>query len=210
MPRQETMEQAIRNYEGLIFTTTILIKRAGVEMDIDDIRALLRIKVWRTLVAFDDKHASGLKRDNFVNGCLMNFKKDLLKRPRRYEQSIEELRSRRSGVTAGDTQELGEWFDARFLTVSEEEAYGGVDGDDLSLPSTLDAQERQVVALLYGGATMREVDLALGLSRAHRERIVRSIRARLADWRPSREHVPTPPLPLVELHVPRARDAQSV
>lgn len=208
MQRRETMEQAIRNYEGLVFTTTIIVKQAGVEMDIEDIRALMRIKVWRTLLAFDAGHVSGLKRDNFVYGCLMNFKKDLLKRPRRHEASVDELRSRGSAGSQAEGQELTEWFDLRFLSVCEEEVYGRAVEDDLLLPVTLDAQERQVVQLLYEGATMREVDLALGISRGLRERIVRSVREKLADWRPSREHVPTPPLPRGELPVPRAHDAQ--
>jgi hypothetical protein len=195
--RPETIEQAIRNYEGLIFSTAIIIAEKGVEIDVDDIRSMLRVKVWRTLLKFDASHESGLARDNFVFGCLCNYKKDLLKRPRRFESSVEAMRAKYHGAfgSRGEAVERdgSNSFDLRYLSVDEDQVYAGV-GDDMPLPSTLTDLERHVVLMMYGDFTMREIDLATGFSRGKREQVVRSIRTKYLDWRPNRVHVPTPPL----------------
>jgi hypothetical protein len=206
--RPETIEQAIRNYEGLIFSTAIIIAEKGVEIDVDDIRSMLRVKVWRTLLKFDASHESGLARDNFVFGCLCNYKKDLLKRPRRFESSVEAIRARRKGGRRGDVADSdgSDPFDLRYLSVDEDQVYAGV-GDDMPLPSTLTDLERHVVLMMYGDFTMREIDLATGFSRGKREQVVRSIRTKYLDWRPNRVHVPTPPLPRDAVRDARAHGA---
>lgn len=209
--RHAEVEEALLGFEGLIFTTTILLKEAGVEMDIEDIRQTLRIKAWRAVLAYDTSHPRGMQRDRFVFMCIANMKKDLLKRPRRGNASVDELRERPIHTHHTDPGAIGDWFDGRFLSVSAEEVYFEVEDEPVVLPSTLDMTERRAIALLTDDPdlTLLGLERALGLSRAGREALMHSIRAKLADWRPRRARAPKPPLPRAGRRAPRARAAQA-
>jgi hypothetical protein len=113
---------------------------------------------------------------------------------RRHNSSIEDLRSRTpvDGVGHAEDWQDGHhtdgWFDARFLSVTEEEVYGEVREPELpDLPQNFTDVERQVVLLCYRGVLMREIDRELGLSAAQRRRVLESARDKLEQ--------PTAPLP---------------
>lgn len=179
----------MRRYEGLIFKTAQMHAHA-IEDDPEDVRQILRIKVWRALVAYDASR-SQMSRDRFVFMVLTNQVKDLKKRKRRGELHIEDVapRGRNQYGTAGQR----DWFDQRYLSEDHEQVYGDVEDDDLVVPSTLTPLERRVVALLFRDYKQTEAARQLGLETREVERAVRSIREKLADWKPdSDEPVPEP------------------
>jgi hypothetical protein len=170
------------------------------------------VKVWHAVQHFsEDRAAAGktmhLARDRrgrtplerFVYGCLFNLRLDIEKRPRRYVLSIDEFRDAIANFEDGDSNdEARDWFDGRYLSVEAEEVYASVEEEaEPTLPSTLTPLERQVVMLRFHGVLLKQVDLELGLSRARREDVMRSIHEKLADWRPTAKppRAPTPPLP---------------
>lgn len=184
------IERRLPQYEGLVFCTAVLIE-GQVELDLDDIRQRLRIKVWKALVAFDTVRQKVPLR-NYVNVCVQNEKKDILKQKRAGWVYIEDE------LTLDDTLDEHNGFHGRYLSITEDEVYAAVLDDDLVLPSTLDRRELKVVALLYAGHRRSEIRDGLGISKAAMDALIASVKEKLADWRPSvagREHGPTPPLP---------------
>jgi hypothetical protein len=172
------VERELLQFEGLIAETARQIVAAGVELEIEDVRQLLRVKAWRAIAAYDarrDMRLHSLRR--FVFGCLYNLRKDIEKRPRRHDQSIEEQRA---------LTDRGDRFDARYLSIDADSVYFEVEEEDVRLPSTLTAIERYVVALRLQGLLLVEIDRVTGLSRPERERVMRSVREKLADWAPAK------------------------
>ena len=188
------IERLLPQFEGLVFETARQIVREGVELEFDDIRQLIRIKVWRAIQSHDAAHDRRLPLRRYVFMCVMNLRKDLEKRPRRYNSSIDEIRDRHTQRPELDCT-LADWFDGRYLSVDAEQIYGTI-GDELLLPSTLNATERALVALRMEGRPLYEIESALGLSRSEREKLLRSVREKLGDWQPARP--PTPPLPGIQ------------
>lgn len=214
---QVEVERILPSYEGLVKETARRTVVSGVELDYEDICQLYRVKVWHAVQRFSEERAAAAEHlshardakgrsplDRFVFMCVTNMRKDIEKRPRRYNGSIDAFRSSECGPAAADS------FDARYLSVREDEVYFDVvEESEPVLPSTLTEIERQVVMLRYYGRHLFEVDRELGLSRAQREAVMHSIREKLADWHPSPSPVRAPmrPLPGAE---PRRRPAQRV
>lgn len=178
----------MRRYEGLIFKTAQMHAHA-IEEDPEDVRQILRIKVWRGLIAYDHTR-SGMSRDRFVFMVLTNQVKDLKKRKRRGELHIEDLVADRGGrgFQARDS------FDERYLSEDHEQTFGEVEDDDLVIPSTLTQLERRIVALLFRDYKQTEAARQLGLETREVERAVRSIREKLADWKPDSDEAAVPEL----------------
>lgn len=186
------------HYEGLIRATTRRIQHV-VDEEPEDIAQIFRLKLFTALRRWDPARSTRRRpvdpqtlrrlRDSFIFGCIANQKKDLLKRRRREESSIEGC------VTEDDSVDHFELTHG--LTSSPEQVYGAIEDDDLLLPSTLTATERSIIVLLYVGRMQTEAAVELGLTKGEMERAIRSVRVKLADWRPSPQqgHVPTPPLP---------------
>lgn len=196
---QASIEATLAQFEGLVLETARQIVSSGVELEFEDIAQLLRIKVWRAVVAYDSAHERRLPLRNFVFGCLYNMRKDILKRPRRYNASVEAARARPAGITEGGAG-WADVFDGRYLSIDAEVVYAEVECEEIVLPCTLTAIERRVIALRMAGRLLIEIDAELGLSRSQREAVMVSVRAKLADWAPSvpsQRCVPTPPLPHV-------------
>ena len=191
---QQEIERLLPQFEGLVFETARQIVREGVELEFDDVRQLMRIKVWRAIQCYDTAHDKRLPLRRWVFGAVMNLRKDLEKRPRRYNSSIDEIRGRHPAALGMEDATLADWFDSRYLSTDAEQIYGRI-GDELRLPSTLDPTERALVALRMNGHPLYEIERALGLSRAQREKVLRSVREKLADWQPTRPRAPTAPLP---------------
>lgn len=183
--------QAVRRYEGLIRATARRIE-AYVELDFDDIEQRLRIKVWRALLSYDPRR-SRLPEDRYVVSCVFNEKKDILNLRRRGDIGIDALmnaaRREEEGVFG---RRSADSFEAQYLATTAEQVFGCVEDDDLRLPSTLTELELEIVLLLYTERYQTEVAVALGLSKGEIERAMRSIRVKLADWRPAASVVEAP------------------
>lgn len=151
-------------YEGLVRKTAALYA-PHVQEDYEDIVSIFRIKVWRALEAFDPAR-SRMPIESYVFGCVKNQGKDLLRRKRRQE------------VAVADVAEFP-------LALSEECVYGEVRQQPPVIPSTLTAVERAVLVCLYAGRSQREAASELVLKRSEMERVMRSIRVKMADWRPT-------------------------
>lgn len=178
----------IPHYEGLIFTTTSQVVEL-VEEDFDDILQRLRITVWRALLAFDPERYTHLsawaqreRQRSYVFSCVQNMKKDVLKRVRRGDRYIEDEGGGAPG-TNGDSN--ADRFEARYLTTPPDLVFSEVEEDDLVLPSTLDCLERHVVVYLYTGRTQVETAVELGLTPNQMQTVMKRVRSKLADWKPS-------------------------
>lgn len=163
----------IKFYEGLIFTTASMYA-PQVEEEFDDICQLLRMKAWRALELFDPAR-SKMPVERYVFMCIKNRCKDLVTKHRRGEVYIEDQR-----WADGDLDP----FEARYLSADHDQTFGIVDAGLPLVPSTLTGIERQVVVLLYRDRTQAEIARTMGLRRSEMERTMRSIRAKMADWKP--------------------------
>lgn len=183
----------MRRYEGLIFKTAQMHAHA-IEEDQEDVRQILRIKVWRGLLAYDQSR-SGMSRDRWIFMVLTNQVKDLKKRKRRGELHIEDIARTPSSDygSARNTVGARDAFDERYLSTDHEQVYGDVEDDDFVMPSTLTQLERRIVTLLYRDYKQTEAARQLGLETREVERAVRSIREKLADWNPGGEVVTIEP-----------------
>lgn len=182
---------AIKHYEGLIRKTAARYV-PWVEEDFEDICAVLRAKVWRALIKYDPER-SKMTQDTFVFSCVKNQGKDLVKRSRseaakhrRKETYIEdEAPQRDRSGDRGAHDFTRDSFDHQYLQLPSEDVYGRIDEGVLLLPSTLSETERLVVGLLYLDYMQSEAIILLGISKGVMERTMRSIRDKMADWRPS-------------------------
>jgi len=170
----------LAHYEGLVRKTAAMYEGI-VEDDFDDICQLLRIKVWRALVAFDPTKARQT-RDQYVFMCLRNRVKDLVKKVRRNELYIEDV-----APINGDENELRDWFEARYLIVAEADVFGELDKP--LIPSTLTEGERRIVAYLYLDYSQVEIAEAEEMSVKEVATQVGGIREKMADWHPSPREV---------------------
>lgn len=186
--------KVLRHYEGLIFTTAQLILARGVEgMDSEDVQQLLRIKLYRALLAYDPAR-SRMTRDGYVFMCLRDKRKDLENLKRYGEVFIEDVA--RPAASDGERLESHDAFDERYLSSSQEQVYGSVEDEGLHLPSTLTPPERALVQLLYRDYRQTEAGRLLGLDKREVEKLMRSIRLKMADWRP------TPPTDIADPELP--------
>jgi hypothetical protein len=191
--------KVLAHYEGLIFVAAQALVAKGVEMELEDIQQLLRVKTYRSLEYFrverirrrDETAAQA--RDRYVRMALTDKGKDLLKRPRRRELHIEDLVATSPQADSGGL-ESRDWFDEKYLSSSHDDVYREVEAEALHLPSTLSPLERRVVVLLFSDYRQSEAGRMLGLDKREIERTMRSIRLKMADWKPTGEPTP-PPLP---------------
>lgn len=172
---QREIERTLLRFEGLVRETARQIIAGGVEMDEEDVAQLLRVKVWQAVRKHDETRRRGLPLRRYVFMCVTNVRKDIEKRPRRHTSSIDAIRDR---AHADEDGTVADWFDARFLSVDAESVYGEVD-DSFELPDDFTPIERQVVTLRLNGYLLLEIDRKLGLSRAQREGVMRSVREKL-------------------------------
>jgi len=171
----------LAHYEGLVRKTAAMYEGI-VEEDFDDICQLLRIKVWRALVAFDPTKARQT-RDQYVFMCLRNRVKDLVKKVRRNELFIEDIAPTREAQGDGSRDR----FEARYLLEAEETVFDCVEKP--LIPSTLTHRERVVVAYLYLDYSQVEIAEATDLSSKEIATSVVEIRTKMADWHPSPRQV---------------------
>ena len=171
--------EALGHYRGLIYKTATLVV-GTVEDDFEDVVQVLYIKAWYAIRHYD-RGRSRMSRDRFVFMCLRNQVKDLQKKRRRGELSLEAM----TEYVTDEGLQSGDRFHAKYLAAGHQDVYGEVEREPLVLPNTLSTQERQVVAMLASDYKQTEAASALGLGKRDMERLMRSIRTKLADWCPS-------------------------
>lgn len=139
------------------------------EEDVEDVAQLLRIKVWKALCAYDPAK-SRTSRDRYVFMCLRDRAKDVMKKKKRDELHIEDLRNPDRG---------SDRFDERYLSSSHDDNYAFIEDDDDTHPG-LDELERSIVSMLLTGDFIQaELAAALGVSKADIEGAMKSIRSKL-------------------------------
>jgi DNA-directed RNA polymerase specialized sigma24 family protein len=186
----------LRGYEPLVRSTALLIvsqlaDRVDPEDGLEDVMQLLRVKVWQALRYYgiermprQDGESASRTRDRWVFMCLMNLKKDIIKRKRDAPLMIEDLAPAQLGF---HRERLGprDRFEGKYLAQSHDDVYGGVDEPVPLVPNTLTELEQQVMVLLYRDYTHREIAQRLDASKGEVSSAVRALRSKLADWRPA-------------------------
>lgn len=172
----------LEQFEGLLFKTTVLLM-PYVEEDFDDVRQLLRIKVWRAYESYDSSR-SKLTVKAFVFGCLYNYAKDIRKRRHRSELFIEDLAPASASDIGGFFSQQQERFYAHYLAVPQEIAFLDVEDEAPVLPNTLTEEERQVIGFLLLDYTATEITRTLGVGPKRLRAIRDRIEEKMGDWRP--------------------------
>lgn len=169
----------LQHYEGLIFATAARYAPI-LDYDVEDVRQILRIKVWQALEAYDESRGDkGL--ESFVFSCVKNRVKDLLKEQDR-------LNTRRNGgqhYIEDFSDDFGN-FEGRYLAAESEELRE-LEEADLGLPSTLTEIEVCVVRLLVLDYRRSEIAVLLGVSRQKIRAAHAAVQVKMADWAPSSE-----------------------
>jgi hypothetical protein len=153
----------LEQFEGLLFRTTVLLM-PYVEEDFDDVRQLLRIKVWRAYESYDSSRSKM---------TVKVFIEDLA--PAAADAS------RPRGASATDR------FYAQYLAVSQELAFFDVEDEAPTLPNTLTETERQVIGFLLLDYTATEITRTLGVGPKRLRAIRDRIEEKMEDWRPNTE-----------------------
>lgn len=176
-PARRVLSEDIEKYEGLVFKTATLYERK-VELELDDLRQIFRIKVWRALESFDPaKSTVGV--DRYVFSCLVNQGKDLLRKRRRNDAYIEDL----APLDTDEGQRNA--FEAKYLALEPEEVFKLVEGETALVPNTLTGVERRVVCLLYADYKKGEIQKALSIGKREFSAAMAGVRVKMADWSPS-------------------------
>lgn len=181
----------IGHYEGLVHSTAVRYAPILADEELDDIKQLLRIKVWKSRLAYSPSRvtqATERAEERWVFSCLANYVKDLLKQQSR-------LNERRGGgqvyiedqSTGGSSQQRLDRFElANGLVVDDDQVYAVVEEEKVELPSTLTLLEQRIVALLLlGEFTQPEMAALLGVSVQRVKKGQAAIREKMLDWRPS-------------------------
>lgn len=164
----------VLHYEGLVFRTAQMTA-PYVQEEEEDIRQLLRVKIWQALTAFDPAKVKGQTREEYVFMCVRNRVKDILKRKRRPEDLLEDR--------APDDAVLRAKFEGKYLSHDEEAEIEAIIDGDVELPSTLTLLEIHVVRLLLLDLNQTEIARQLGVSRAKVRAAHAEVKVKMADWR---------------------------
>lgn len=165
----------IADFEGLVFRTAQMYA-PYIQEDEEDIRQVLRIKVWRALSAYDDTKATQ-SVERFVFSCVKNQVKDLLKKKKRPEDFIEDK-------APADEPMRREGWELRHLSADPDQVFATVEEEGLPLPSTLTSLERQVAVLLVADYNQTEVAKLLGVTRQKVRAAHAQVKVKMADWNP--------------------------
>lgn len=172
------------SYEGLVFSTAARYAPI-LDDDLEDIQQILRVKVWKSLNAFDSARTK-LGVESWVFSCLKNQVKDLLKSQTRRNAA----RQGRQLYTEEVASDLTAKFEARYLSLSADEIYGCVEDEEVTLPATLTDSERAYVYLLLMDFSPAEIAVTLAVTRNRVRHLRESVQLKMADWRPSTAETP--------------------
>lgn len=170
----------IRDYEGLVISTAALLVD-DCDDDFDDIAQVLRITVHRAILSYDSAKARQ-PIQKYVFMCVLNRRKDIGSRRRRPEESLDARLEREQADGRQHTE-------AKYLRCDETD-YAVAEDQPVRLPSTLDELEVRVILLGLRDYNQTEVARELGLTRQRVRDAQRSIREKMADWRPAVEPRP--------------------
>jgi len=185
---------SIAYYEGLVRKTAASIE-PFVEDDFDEICQFLREKVWKALDAFTpsrvrktSKYSPGEQLERFVFSCILNGKKDVLKKKRRNWSYIEDMLSKQhSGKHPDSDAGVNSWFEARYLRTDD--LFTDLDPEPpIPIPVSFTQQERRVAMMLYDGFKVDEIAGQLDTTRRGIAVVVESMQAKMSEW------APTPPI----------------
>lgn len=164
----------LREFEGLVFKTSVIYSNR-LRLEREDLQQVLRLRVWLAIRSYDP----GVRRASlrsYVFTCVRNQIKDLVKARTRRDALATEFYL--EDALVGD----GGAFEARHLA----EEIGDHLAEEVQLPSSLTADEREVLALLYLGYD-KQVDIAsaLGVRRPEVSLRMSSLKTKLraAGWR---------------------------
>jgi DNA-directed RNA polymerase specialized sigma24 family protein len=180
----------LRAFEGLVFSTARMFA-AQVGREEEDLAQELRVRVWRAIATYDPARSTqSLERYVFsaVANKIKDFKRDRAREVERQRANgltflhIEDMvLDRRSGSQRRSQQEA---FDGLFYYATRDEVYGHVDEGLLTLPNTVTEREAEVTVLLMLGVTRIGVVQRLGPGPPDVDACVRSLRRKMADWKP--------------------------
>lgn len=187
-PTQAEDPTLLASYEGLVISTSNRFD--GIKRyDTEEVRQVLRVRVWKALLAWDPMESRTRKRilagkkteaelrDAFVYGCIRNQVVDLLKRDKDQDLLIED-------IAPSNLANERDKFEVRYFTADAAEVYGGVEESAPLVPNTLNQDERLVLACAYQGYNGPETAERLEMSRPKVANVMRSIREKMRDWRP--------------------------
>lgn len=184
----------IRDYEGLVISTAALLVD-DVDDDFDDIAQVLRITVHRAIISYDPRKARQ-EIQRYVFQCVLNRRKDIGKRKRRPEESLDARLER-------DAERGAQHTESKYLR-TDEVNYDLAGDEPVRLPSTLTQLEADVIVLSLRHFNQTEVARELGVTRQRVRDAQAAIREKMADWRP-----PVVPQPLSHLPRQEQRDRQA-
>lgn len=201
MEATQTVDPTVlASYEGLVIKTASRNARFLKSMEFEDICQVIRVKVWKSLLLWDPteprtkakirRGASEDKlRDGYVFGNVRNLVKDLLKMNSREMKAllIEDIAPDNSAVRGGGNRDR---FEEQYLSTDAEEVFQAVEETDPLIPSTLNHNERLVLACMYLGYNGPETAQRLAMDRRKVATATRNIRRKMADWKPSAESTP--------------------
>lgn len=167
--------ESIDAYEGLVYKTAEMFhERVGLEMD--DMRQELRLSVLKARRAYHSGR-SQLSERAFVYGCVANRVKDMKRDAAR----------RRNGrlVVVHVGEDSLDWFEFTYRRVTHDEVFGAIEDGSFRLPATITEDEQTVLWMLVVGYTRTEIAASMCVEYTKIEGAVRSIRRKMADWRPS-------------------------
>lgn len=174
----------LHDFEGLIAATAARYAPI-LDHDEEDVRQVLRIKVWQALSAYDKRRVRSTDADEaerigrWVFSCVKNRVKDLLKEQDR-------LNARRNGGQCyiEDVSDDFGSFEGRYLSAEDMELRE-LEEASVQLPSTLTEIEVRVVRLLVLEYSGTEISLILGVSRRKVREAHAAVQEKMADWQPS-------------------------
>lgn len=159
-----------------------------VEDDFDEICQFLRYKVWKALEAFSKKRVKTTAKftpaeqvERFVFACIVNAKKDVLKKKQRGWLFIDDLAGSPSDAEEFDSL-AADRFALRYLC--QDDSFTAFDDDEPRVPSFLDGTEREVALLLYENFNEDEIAARIGRRRKETRAIIADIQQKMIEFAP--------------------------
>lgn len=187
--------RSISHYEGLVRRTAAIVE-PFVEDEFDEICQFLREKVWKGIEAFSplrvrttSKYSPDEQLERFVNSCVQNGKKDVLKKKRRDWLYIDDMLAKATDGD-GDTVGLASSFENRYLC--DADTFSALEPDTFTIPMSFTRQEGRVALMLYLDFKVDEIAGQLGTNRKGVAALIDSIRCKMADWAPRTTPQPEP------------------
>lgn len=181
---QAELAATLRSFEGLVFTTAQMY--AGqVRREPDDLAQELRVRVWRAVTTFDPTRSrQSLERYVFsaITNKIKDYKRDAAREAKRREDT---------GLTFIQVDDV--FLLTHYHFVTHDEVFAQVENESFEMPATVTGDERRVLALLIFGYTRAEVAREMQRTRVEVDEVVRELRGKLADWRPSGGPAPARP-----------------